>query len=80
MIRLIAVDLDGTLLAPDKSLSDHNRLALHQANELGIKIVICTGRPYLAAQPVLDQLGLKSAEDYLITFNGGRFTEPVMAK
>ncbi|WP_282919913.1 Cof-type HAD-IIB family hydrolase [Ignavigranum ruoffiae] len=72
MIRLIAVDLDGTLLAPDKSLSDQNRLALHQANALGIKIVICTGRPYLAAQPVLDQLGLKSAEDYLITFNGGQ--------
>lgn len=72
MIKLIAVDLDGTLLDQDKNLSTQNRQALYLADQAGIKIVICTGRPFLAAQPILDQLGLKGADDYLISFNGGQ--------
>ena len=45
MIQLIAIDLDGTLLHEDKSLSNSNIEALHRAHEAGYDIVICTGRP-----------------------------------
>ena len=72
MIDLIAVDIDGTLLNANKVLTQETIEALHDANNRGLKIVLCTGRPYLAAKPVLDLLGLKGIDDYLVTFNGGQ--------
>ncbi|MGO2082259.1 Cof-type HAD-IIB family hydrolase [Vagococcus sp.] len=71
MIKLIAIDLDGTLLKNDKTLSKKNIDVLRQAKEKGVKIVICTGRPLLAIQSILDEIGLRDEGDYSITFNGG---------
>ena len=45
-IRLIALDLDGTLLNSKKQLSPRNLAALTRAAELGIEIVPATGRFY----------------------------------
>lgn len=42
MIRLIAIDLDGTLLSPDKTISPANRQALLNAEAAGLHVVICT--------------------------------------
>ncbi len=72
MIKLIAIDLDGTLLRSDKSLSDENINALKYAHNKGIKIVICTGRPYQAILPILQVLDFQTQDDYFITFNGGQ--------
>lgn len=45
MIRMIATDLDGTLLAPGGlSVPERNRAALEKAASLGVRVVICTGR------------------------------------
>ena len=52
MIQLIAIDLDGTLLHEDKSLSKGNIEALHKAHEAGYDIVICTGRPLAGVRPI----------------------------
>lgn len=71
MIKLIAIDLDGTLLKDDKTISDRNKQALVQAKHEGVKVVICTGRPLIAIEPILDRLELRDAGDYSITFNGG---------
>lgn len=71
MIKLIAVDLDGTLLKSDGSISLENKEALHQAKELGIKVVICTGRPLLSVAAILDEMNLREPGDYIITYNGG---------
>ena len=46
MIRMIGLDLDGTLLTRDKRLSRENRAALYEAAARGIVIVPVTGRPY----------------------------------
>lgn len=46
MIRMIGLDLDGTLLTRDKRLSRENAEALHEADRRGIIIVPVTGRPY----------------------------------
>lgn len=46
MIKLIAIDLDGTLLTDDKRISDKTRLMLSRAVDCGVEILICTGRSY----------------------------------
>jgi 5-amino-6-(5-phospho-D-ribitylamino)uracil phosphatase len=56
--RLIAIDLDGTLLNSRSELSAANRNALHRAHEAGITICLCTGRSTVEAQPVVEQIGL----------------------
>ena len=43
-IRLIAMDMDGTLLNPAQQLSEGNRLALLEAQRAGIHLAICSGR------------------------------------
>ena len=61
MIKLIAIDLDGTLLHEDKSLSKGNIEALHKAHEAGYDIVICTGRPLAGVRPILKRLVFRMA-------------------
>ncbi|GGE27447.1 Cof-type HAD-IIB family hydrolase [Streptococcus himalayensis] len=71
-IRLIALDLDGTLLNSEKQISRKNLAALRAAQEKGVKIVLTTGRPLKAMEFFLTELGLANqADEYTITFNGG---------
>lgn len=71
MIKLAAIDLDGTLLTDAKTISDKNKQALAKAKEQGVKIVVCTGRPLIAIGDYLEELNLMEEGDYSITFNGG---------
>lgn len=70
MIKMIALDLDGTLLTSDKTISKRNENALKKLHNSGIKIVLCTGRPINAIWRFIEQLGLVEDDDYTITFNG----------
>ena len=55
-IKLIALDLDGTLLMPDKSLSEGNKRALKRAvEEEGAAVTLATGRAYGLVKPILDE-------------------------
>lgn len=45
-IKLIAVDLDGTLLNDKQEISVKTKQALQKASKMGIKIVPCSGRPF----------------------------------
>jgi HAD superfamily hydrolase (TIGR01484 family) len=56
MIRLIGIDVDGTLLDSDGRLPDANRAAIHQAVEMGVHVALVTGRSYPFARPVADTL------------------------
>ena len=42
--RLIALDLDETTLCTDKSITQHNKAAIRNALNSGIKVVLCSGR------------------------------------
>src|SRR4029077_10192869 len=42
--RLAAIDLDGTLLGPDKAISDQNAAAVRRLNENGARVIIASGR------------------------------------
>lgn len=71
-IKLIALDLDGTLLTSDKRLTDRTKATLKAARDRGIKVVLTTGRPLKAMDFFLHELGTDGQEDeYTITFNGG---------
>lgn len=66
-IRIIAVDLDGTLLNSNLEISQANRQALAAASERGIRIVVITGRRYHSARPLLDSLAFPVT---LVSSNG----------
>jgi Cof subfamily protein (haloacid dehalogenase superfamily) len=69
-VRLVAIDMDGTLL-PDFStvVSDRNQRALREAQEAGIVVAIATGRRQAFTAPLLEGVGLR-ADTPMITSNG----------
>lgn len=76
MYKLIASDLDETLLGTDHHVCQRNVDAILAAREKGVRFVPCTGRPYDSVEPTLRELGLfDQAGEYVISFNGGAVTE-----
>lgn len=69
-IKLIAVDLDGTLLNDKQEISYETKEALQKASRSGIKIVPCSGRPFPGIKEYLDQLDLQDPNQYAVAFNG----------
>nr|MBL8182969.1 HAD family phosphatase [Blastocatellia bacterium] len=68
MIKLLALDLDGTTLNSTGQVPDANREAIRAAEDTGVLVTIATGRRFRDAQPVGIDLGLNAP---LITHNGG---------
>jgi hydroxymethylpyrimidine pyrophosphatase-like HAD family hydrolase len=68
-IRMIAIDMDGTLLGNDGRVSPRNLAALLAAEAAGIEIVVATGRRHSYAMRVLRPLGLHHASA-LVSSNG----------
>lgn len=76
MYKIIACDLDETLLCDDRTISKKNLEAIHKAKELGVKFVPATGRGFHTVSNTLQELGLYEEKDeYVISFNGGAITE-----
>lgn len=70
-IKLVAVDIDGTLLTNDRKVTPEVFEAVQEAKKQGVKVIIATGRPIPGVQPLLNELNLREEGDYVITFNGG---------
>lgn len=68
-IRLIALDMDGTLLNQNQEITDRNKKVISVAQERGIHVVLSTGRPFEQVLPYKNELLLDS---YSITVNGGQ--------
>ncbi len=66
-IRLLAIDIDGTLLDPQFQVSAANLAALKRAHQAGVEIVLVTGRRHQFALPIAQSLGL---DLWLISSNG----------
>lgn len=58
--RLVAIDVDGTLVNSRNELPAAHREALHRAHEAGLKVCLCTGRSLSETRRVIDGLGLDS--------------------
>jgi hydroxymethylpyrimidine pyrophosphatase-like HAD family hydrolase len=67
MIKLLALDLDGTLLNPRGQVSEANRNAIRAAEERGVLVTIATGRRFRDGRPVGLELELNAP---LVTHNG----------
>lgn len=66
-VRLVAVDLDGTLIGPDLKISDADRTAIERAAAGGVEVCIATGRLFSAGVPFARSLRLSG---FLIPLNG----------
>lgn len=72
-IKLIALDMDGTLLNDKEQISEENREAIKRAEEIGVKVVLSTGRDLLTCRDYAASLELSS---YLVTVNGSEIYGP----
>jgi hypothetical protein len=69
-VRLVAIDMDGTLLPTlGREMSRRTALALKAAQEAGITVAIATGRRAAYAAPLLEGLGLR-ADTPIVASNG----------
>lgn len=74
MYRLVAIDLDGTLLDMNKKISNRNKRAIALAKEKGVKIVICSGRVFTGARLYAKQV---DSRDPVIACNGAIICENI---
>lgn len=76
MYKIIACDLDETLIRKDRTISKEDIEAIQQAKALGVKFVPATGRGFNTVDSTLKDLGLYDLEnEYVISYNGGAITE-----
>ena len=52
-IRLIALDMDGTVLTDEKQIDEQTSRAIHDALAEGIEVIFCTGRSYMEMKDIL---------------------------
>ncbi|MEI1423235.1 Cof-type HAD-IIB family hydrolase [Bacillus cabrialesii] len=72
-MKLIAIDLDGTLLNSKHQVSLENENALRQAQLDGIEVVVSTGRAYFDVESIFEPLGMKT---WVISANGAVIHDP----
>lgn len=70
MYKLIALDMDGTLLSHQGTISDVTHNAIQSAKAQGVHVVLASGRPLEGMSKYLEQLNLNSSEDYVLCYNG----------
>ena len=70
MYKLVAIDMDGTLLREDKTVSDRTKSAIKSAYAKGTKIVVASGRPLEGLSRYIEELGIYSDQDYVLSYTG----------
>lgn len=73
LIELFVVDVDGTLLTPDKELTDGARRAAGALRDAGVRLALTSGRPPRGLEMLVEPLALTLP---LAAFNGGMFARP----
>ena len=71
--HLIALDLDGTLLKDDKTISQKTKMVIQKAREQGHEVMIATGRPFRSSEMYYHELNLTSP---IVNFNGAFIHHP----
>ena len=72
--RLIAIDLDDTLLASDLKISDANKNSILKAIDKGVLVTIATGRMYKSVLPFINELKITVP---VIAFQGAYICNPI---
>ena len=76
-IKAIFLDLDGTTLTSEHTISENLKNKLNELEKKGVKIFIATGRTFTSASPFIEMLKIKNP---VITYNGGRIVDPATKK
>jgi len=69
-VKVIVLDIDGTLLNSEKRISDLTKNALIQAQENGVKIILASGRPTVGMLALTKELEMDKHHGLIVTFNG----------
>ena len=75
LLRMIAVDLDDTLLTSSLTISEANATAIAEARARGIRVVLASGRNIYSMKKYAMQLGLDGPGEYMICSNGAEIIE-----
>lgn len=67
MIKLINIDIDGTIVNSEGVVTDYTKEVLKKAKEKGVEIVLTSGRPIKSTQSIAEELGI---DNYIICGNG----------
>lgn len=70
--KYLAMDLDGTLTLPDKSVSKKNIEYIRKAQDAGVSIILASGRPLIGIEHVAEILNLYGTDSYILAYNGGQ--------
>lgn len=73
--KLIATDMDGTLLTDDHKISKENEEAIINIQKKGVKFVLASGRPSYAMFEAAKQLKMDELGGYILAFNGGQLID-----
>src|SRR5574344_1540000 len=68
MIKLIATDIDGTILKYDYKFNPAVIDCIKHLSEIGVKVVLVTGRMFDATKPIIKQLGIETP---VVSYQGG---------
>ena len=75
MYKLVAIDLDGTLVTDEKELTKKTVEVIKEASKKGVKIMISSGRSFYRLERFIDALDLRKENQCTICFNGGMIVE-----
>ncbi len=73
--KMIVLDLDDTLLTDDHKISDENKEMIFKAQELGVYVVLASGRPTSAMTGFAKELKLDFYNSYMLSYNGAVITD-----
>lgn len=74
-IKLLALDLDGTLTNSKKEISEENKRALWEAIEKGVFLALASGRPALGIRHLAQELKLYEKGGFIMAYNGGEIMD-----
>lgn len=80
MYKLIATDLDGTLVTDDKNLTSRTVENVKKALKKNVKIMISSARAFYRLERYIDELDLRRENQYTICFNGAMIVENITGK
>lgn len=74
-IKVIVLDIDGTLLNSEKKISDLTKNALIQAQQNGVKIILASGRPTVGMLALTKELEMDKHHGLIVSFNGSQVVD-----
>ena len=74
-IKVLALDLDGTLTNDQKVVTPRTRAALDAAIAQGVTVVLASGRPTAGITPLAKELGLDKKGGCILSYNGGKIVD-----